>query len=236
MKIKNLLVIITARGGSKGIPGKNIKPLCGKPLLCYSIDAARAVAADDRICLTTDSEEIIKVSREYGLDVPFVRPEELSTDSASSDAVLKHALAWYDNAGIPVDAILHLQPTSPFRTRQQLEEILALYDDDVDMVVSVCDAAANPYYDCYETDENGFLKLSKGTIRPTRRQVAPPVWQTNGSLYVINPESLRSKPMTAFTRMRPYVMDKYYSVDLDTPLDWKIAEMLKEENYVSTIV
>lgn len=174
MQLQNLLVIITARGGSKGIPGKNIKPLCGKPLLCYSIDAARAVASDDRICLTTDSEEIINIAKDYGLNVPFVRPAELSTDSASSDAVLKHALAWYDKEGIPVDAILHLQPTSPFRNRQQLEEILDMYDDDVDMVVSVCDAAANPYYDCYETDENGFLKLSKGTIRPTRRQVAPP--------------------------------------------------------------
>lgn len=235
MKKRNILVVIPARGGSKGIPNKNIKELCGKPLLCYSIDAARVVAEDARICLTTDSEDIMRVAREYGLHVPFVRPMELATDSASSDAVLKHALSWYDNAGVPVDMVLLLQPTSPFRTKQHLKEIIDLYSDEVDMVVSVCEAAANPYYDCYEEDEQGFLKLSKGTVRPVRRQTAPPVWQTNGSLYVINPQSLRNDSMASFKRLRKYPMDKYYSVDLDTPLDWKIAEMLKEEHYVETI-
>lgn len=233
--VKDLLVIITARGGSKGIPGKNIKSLCGKPLLCYSIDAARAVAPDERICLTTDSLEIARVAEEYGLSVPFMRPAELATDSASSDAVLKHALAWYEERGMHVDAVLHLQPTSPYRTRQHLEEAIAMYDDSVDMVVSVNDAAANPYYDCYEENEEGWLKLSKGEIRPTRRQVAPCVWQTNGSIYVINPASLRSMPMTSFKHLRKYVMDKLYSVDLDTLVDWKLAEILKNENLVETV-
>lgn len=232
---ENILVIITARGGSKGIPGKNIKLLCGKPLLCYSIDAARAIAPDERICLTTDSVEIAQVAEEYGLSVPFMRPAELATDTASSDSVLKHALAWYDDAGVKVDAIVHLQPTSPFRTKEQLIEALALYDDSVDMVVSVSESSANPYYDCYEEDADGFLRLSKGEVRPVNRQAAPKIWQTNGSIYVINPHSLRTKPMTAFTRQRKFVMDKLYSIDLDTMVDWKLAEVLKHENLVKTL-
>lgn len=232
---ENILVIITARGGSKGIPGKNIKLLCGKPLLCYSIDAARAIAPDERICLTTDSVEIAQVAEEYGLSVPFMRPAELATDTASSDSVLKHALAWYDDAGVKVDAIVHLQPTSPFRTKEQLIEALALYDDSVDMVVSVSESSANPYYDCYEEDADGFLRLSKGEVRPVNRQAAPKIWQTNGSIYVINPHSLRTKPMTAFTRQQKFVMDKLYSIDLDTMVDWKLAEVLKHENLVKTL-
>ena len=232
---ENILVIITARGGSKGTPGKNIKPLCGKPLLCYSIDAARAIAPDERICLTTDSVEIVRVAEEYGLSVPFMRPAELATDTASSDSVLKHALAWYDDAGVKADAIVHLQPTSPFRTKEQLIEALALYDDSVDMVVSVSESSANPYYDCYEEDANGFLRLSKGEVRPVNRQAAPKIWQTNGSIYVINPHSLRTKPMTAFTRQKKFVMDKLYSIDLDTMVDWKLAEVLKHENLVKTL-
>lgn len=223
---ENILVIITARGGSKGIPGKNIKPLCGKPLLCYSIDAARAIAPDERICLTTDSAEIAQVAKEYGLSVPFMRPAELATDTASSDSVLKHALAWYENAGVKVDTIVLLQPTSPFRTKEQLIDALALYDDSVDMVVSVSESAANPYYDCYEEGADGFLKLSKGEIRPVNRQAAPQTWQTNGSIYVINPHSLRTTPMTAFNKKRKFIMDKLYSIDLDTVIDWKVAEIL----------
>jgi len=234
-KYENVLVIIPARGGSKGIPGKNIKDLCGKPLLCYSIDAARSIVADDCICLSTDAEEIARVAEEYGLNVPFIRPAALATDSASSDAVLKHALDWYDQCGKKVDAVVLLQPTSPYRTKRHLEEALALYDDSVDVVVSVNEAAANPYYDCYEENEDGFLKLSKGEIRPIRRQVAPKVWQTNGSIYVINPDSLRTKPMTSFSRQRKYVMDRLYSVDLDTIIDWKLAELLKQENMIEVL-
>lgn len=235
MKDKNILVIITARGGSKGIPGKNIKLLCGKPLLCYSIDAARTIVPDERICLTTDSEEIIQVAENYGLHVPFVRPAELATDASGSDGVLKHALGWYDAQGVPVDIVVLLQPTSPFRTRKQLLEALDLYDDEVDMVVSVSEAATNPYYDAYEEDENGFLKLSKGDVRPTRRQEAPCVWQTNGSIYVINAQALRTKPMSTFAKQRKYVMEKQYSVDLDTLVDWKLAEILKSENLVEAL-
>lgn len=233
MNPENILVVITARGGSKGIPGKNIKPLCGKPLLLYSIDAARSIAPDNRICLSTDSEEIAQVAKGYGLSVPFMRPAELSTDTASSDSVLKHALNfWSENYGTTIDAVVLLQPTSPFRTKQHLTEALALYDDDVDMVVSVSEAAANPYYDCYEEDADGYLKLSKGEIRPVRRQEAPKAWQTNGSIYIINPHSLRTKTLSTFTKLRKYEMDKVYSIDLDTMIDWKLAEILKNEKLI----
>ena len=109
------LVIIPARGGSKGIPHKNIRPLGGKPLICRAIDHARSVAADADICVSTDDPEIIRTVEDYGLHVPFVRPACLATDSCGTYEVLLHALDHYEQQGIHYDAIVLLQPTSPFR-------------------------------------------------------------------------------------------------------------------------
>ena len=223
----NTLVVIPARGGSKGIPGKNIKLLGGKPLLCHSIDHARSVADDADICLSTDSEEIRKVAEDYGLKVPFLRPAHLATDTAPTAGVLIDALDRYKAMGREYDTVLLLQPTSPLRTPQQIKEAMELYaatDPVPDMVVSVRPAAANPYYDIFETDADGNLHISKGDGLYTRRQQAPKVWQYNGAIYVINADSLRKMPMGAFSRRIPYVMDEANSLDLDSLLDWQIAE------------
>ena len=131
------LVIIPARGGSKGIPHKNIKPLNGKPLIHYTIDVARGIASDEDICVSTDDADIIKCVEEYGLKVPFVRPAELATDTAGTYEVLLHALDFYEKQGKTYDVVLLLQNTSPFRTVQHVKEALELYRPDIDMVVSV---------------------------------------------------------------------------------------------------
>ena len=159
---ENVLVIIPARGGSKGIPHKNIKELGGKPLICYSIDVARLLTNDENICVTTDDEAIIKVVSDYGLKVPFKRPDHLATDTCGSDEVIRHAYQFYKNQGRQYDVILLLQPTSPFRRIEDLRKSLAIYDDSLDMVVSVKETSANPYYNCYEEDADGFLIVSKG--------------------------------------------------------------------------
>lgn len=221
------LVVIPARGGSKGIPGKNIRPLAGKPLLCHSIDHARAVCADVDICLSTDSEEIRRVGEEYGLQVPFLRPMELATDTAPTADVLLHALNWYADAGAEYDTVLLLQPTSPLRRPEQIREAMELYAATrPDMVVSVRQAAANPYYDIFETREDGTLNISKGDGLYTRRQDAPKVWQYNGAIYVIKVDSLRRMPMGKFPRRIPYEMSAETSLDLDSLLDWQIAEQM----------
>ena len=227
------LIIIPARGGSKGIPHKNIKLLNGKPLICYSIDIARQYTTDENICVTTDDNEIISVVEQYGLKVPFVRPAELATDTASSNDVLVHALNFYEIQGRQVDVIILLQPTSPFRKVSFVKKAVDLYNKDLDMVVSVKETSANPYYNCFEEDMNGFLSISKSIGHPiTRRQDAPKVWEYNGSIYVINPISLKDKGMQHFTKVRKYPMPELYSVDIDHPFDWKVAEFLLNENLI----
>lgn len=226
------LYIIPARGGSKGIPRKNIKPLCGRPLIAYSIDAALAAGASPRsIILSTDDAEIAETGRRLGLDVDYMRPAELATDTAGSREVILDAMDWADKQGIAYDCVVLLQPTSPMRTGADIKAALELYTPDTDMVVSVKEASANPYYNCFETDpESGYLHISKGDGLLTRRQDAPPAWEYNGAVYVINPQSVRDMPLGAFKKRVPSVMPAERSVDLDTPTDWLVAEAMMAAN------
>ena len=219
-----ILVIIPARGGSKGIPHKNIKPLNGKPLIHYTIDEAREIVGDDDICVSTDDPEIIKCVEDYGLKVPFVRPEELATDTAGTYEVLLHALSFYEKQGQHYDVVLLLQNTSPFRTAEQIKEALKLYTSDVDMIVSVKECAANPYYCVFEEDNNGYLHVCKGDGNIFRRQDAPKVYEYNGAIYIMNAEKLKTTHMHKMQKRVKYVMDDLSSFDLDTMWDWQMAE------------
>lgn len=220
-----ILFVIPARGGSKGIPGKNIKPLAGKPLIGYSIEVAREIAVDDDICLSTDSVEIAKVAEEqFGLHIPFLRPDELATDRSGTREVLLHALDFYADRGIVYDTVVILQPTSPFRVAEDIRAAISLYTPDIDMVVTVKEAATNPYYNAFEPDEDGFLHISKGDGLYTRRQDAPKVWEYNGAVYVVNVDSLRRMNFGQFPRRRMCPMPASRSIDLDTPTDWLVAE------------
>ena len=222
----NILVIIPARGGSKCIPGKNIKLLGGKPLIYYAIDVARAIVDDTHICVSTDDDQIIRVVEQYGLSVPFIRPTELATDTAGSYGVLLHALSFYESKGEHFDAVVLLQVTSPFRTVNHVREALNLYNKDLDMVVSVKETDSNPYYLCFEEDTEGMLHISKGDGHYTRRQDCPPVYEYNGAIYIINPERMKAMPLNKFKKRVKYVMDREHSVDLDTMMDWMIAEYM----------
>lgn len=221
------LYIIPARGGSKGIPHKNIKPLAGRPLIAYSIDVARELCPEqDRIILSTDDPAIADTARSLGLKVDYMRPADLATDSSGSREVMLDAMDWADARGIAYDCVVLLQPTSPLRTADDVRAALELYTPQVDMVVSVEPAACNPYYNCFETDADGFLHISKGDGLLTRRQDAPPAWTYNGAVYVINPQSLRAMPMGSFGRRVPSPMPAERSIDLDTPRDWAVAEAI----------
>lgn len=223
----NPLYIIPARGGSKGIPRKNIKMLGEKPLIAYSIECARAAgASDSHIILSTDDSEIADVARTHGLPVEYMRPAELATDTVGSREVILDVMDWADRRGLEYDCVVLLQPTSPFRTAQDVEGALRMYSEEVDMVVSVKESSANPYFNLFETDPStGFLQISKGNGLLKRRQDAPKVWEYNGAVYVINPRSIREMPLGAFPRRIPYPMAPERSIDLDTPTDWLIAEL-----------
>lgn len=224
-----ILVIIPARGGSKGIPHKNIKLLVGKPLIYYTIDVARQIVADEDICVSTDDQEIIQCVEVYGLKVPFIRPAELATDTAGTYEVLLHALNFYEQQGKQYDVVLLLQNTSPFRTAKQVKEALALYRYDIDMVVSVKECSANPYYCVFEENQDGYLNICKGDGNITRRQDAPKVYEYNGAIYVINPHSLKQMPLNKFLRRIKYVMDEQSSLDVDTMNDWRMAELIASQ-------
>lgn len=223
-----ILFVIPARGGSKGIPHKNIKPFAGQPLIAYSLEAARALTDDAHIILSTDDERIAEVAKELGYDTAYRRPAELATDTAGSREVILDAMDNADAMGVEYDKVVLLQPTSPLRTVADIVKAIEAYDatPDCDMAVTVTEAACNPYYDCFETDADGVLHVSKGDGTLTRRQDAPKAWQYNGAVYVMRPESVRQYALGAMPRRIAVEMPRSRSVDLDTPLDWTIAEMI----------
>ncbi len=218
-----ILCIIPARRDSKGIPGKNWKLLNNKPLISYSIEVAQNCTEIDTICVTTNSEDVIQIAEKMGLKIPFTRPESLSLDTTPSYDVLLHAIDYYENQNQHFDAILLLQPTSPFREAQFLTEAIALFTKtNCDMVVSVNETSFNPYYNLYN-ETNGFIHRSiKSNF--TRRQDCPTTYLVNGSIYVISVSSLKKQQLHEMEKVVKYVMPEAYSIDLDTLWDWKKAE------------
>ena len=222
-KLTDTLFVIPARGGSKGLPGKNIKELCGKPLIEYSIDVAREFVDDKHVCVSTDSEEIKKVVELYGLFVPFLRPDYLATDIATTNDVLVHAVNFFKEQGSEYKKLVLLQPTSPLRTPQDVQGAMKLYRDDIDMVVSVVKSHA-PAVLCSE-NEDGFVELVYNK-NATGRQQLPDMYEFNGAVYVINIQSLLDKGLAKFTKKVKYLMSKEHSVDIDDIYDFYQVETI----------
>jgi CMP-N,N'-diacetyllegionaminic acid synthase len=220
------LILIPARGGSKGLVKKNILPLNEKPLIYYSLDVAKEICGrDDTICVSSDNSEIIKKVQEYGISVPFVRPDNLSNDTTSSRDVVIHALKWYERQNITFDIIILLQPTSPLRKSHHVIEALKEWRDDLDMIVSVKRADSNPYYNLFKEGNSGFLeKVWKSN--ESRRQDAPVYYEYNGAIYIIRVDSILQKQINEFNKIEKYVMDKISSVDIDDIVDFELANIL----------
>ena len=222
------LVVIPARSGSKGLPDKNIKLLNGKPLIHYSIEVAQQIFNNEDICISTDSDKYIKIAEQTGLKVPFVRSETLSTDEATTQDVLLHCLDFYEKKGVLYEYILLLQPTSPFREKKHLEDILIANKEEFDMIVSVKETESNPYYVLFEENKSGLLEKSKkGNF--TRRQDCPKVYECNGSMYLFNVKSLQNNLISNFKKIKKYEMQAKYSIDIDHEIDFKLAEVLLDD-------
>lgn len=221
------LYLIPARGGSKGIPGKNIKPLAGVPLIGHTIRQALAIADAEDVVVSTDDPAIARVAVAEGASVPFMRAAELATDTASSRSVIIDALDRMEKIGRHYDAVVLLQPTSPLRTPDDIRRAIDTFERSTerpDMAVTVCEARTNPYYSAFERDDEGYLRISKGDGRYTRRQDAPKVWEFNGAVYVIDAEAIRREEISRMRRTLPVEMPASRSIDLDTPADWARAE------------
>ena len=227
-----VLVIIPAREGSKGLPGNNIKLLDGKPLIHYTMEAAREIFDDEDIYVSTDSEEIKQVSEQAGIKIPYLRPKSLARNISSTQDVILHTLSHYVklNNEEP-DIIVLLQPTSPLRQSSHIKEALQYWRNNIDMVVSVKETNSNPYYVLFEENKSGFLRKSKNGDF-TRRQDCPKVWEYNGAIYLINPSSLRVMKINNFTKVVKYQMSKIASIDIDSELDFKLAELITENERV----
>lgn len=225
-----VLAVIPARGGSKGLPGKNIKPLNDKPLIAWSIESANASKLINKTIVSTDDSKIIDVAKKFGANIPFVRPEELSSDTATTKDVLIHALNELNNLDETYDYLVLLQPTTPFRKAGDIDKMIQIaQQSNSDMVVSVKETSSNPYYVLFEEDENGFLQKSKPSSF-TRRQDCPTVYEYNGSIYVIKVSALMAKDSLSFDKTIKYLMDEFHSVDIDSQFDLDFAEFLLSKN------
>ena len=229
-KGKRFLAIIPARGGSKGIPNKNIMDICGKPLIAYTIEAGKKSKYIDEVVVSTDSEAIKITAQQYGAKVPFLRPEELSNDIAKSIDVVLHAIDFYENNNINFDYIILLQPTSPLRTFEHLDKAIEkLIDSNGSSLISVREADENPVIMRTIQDEKLREIISFGGTN-LRRQDLPTFYIFNGALYINSNDMLVNEKRFVDENTIPYVMDKESSVDIDTMLDARLVELIIKEN------
>ena len=225
MDLTQFLVVIPARKGSKGIPGKNRKLLNGKPLIQYSIDFALENFDRTQIYLSTDDEVILQIAEQNGIMATELRPSHLATDQASMQEVLKYIITIQEAVGNNYRGIVLLQPTSPFRRSLDLIAMLKLFDDSVEMVVSVKESKLNPYFNLFEENEEGFMLKSKNSTA-LNRQESPKVYAYNGSIYLLKINALKSTNISDFTKVRKFIMPTEFSVDIDDSIDWEFAEYL----------
>jgi CMP-N,N'-diacetyllegionaminic acid synthase len=229
---KSVLAVIPARGGSKGLPRKNIKELAGRPLITWTIEAGLASKYIDQLIVTTDDEEIARIATEYNATVPFIRPKHLGSDSASSYETILHALDYYFDKGESFDYLLLLQPTSPLRTTQHIDEAFCLLDSkNADSIISVTESEHSPLWSNVLPEDHNMEDFISDTCRQvTRRQDLPKYFRINGAIYIVNiKKMINEKSLFLSTNIFAYIMDRYSSVDIDDLLDLKLAELIINE-------
>jgi len=227
-KSSKIIGLITARGGSKGIPRKNIRSLASKPLIAWSIEAAMQNKDLDRVIVSTDDQEIALVARNLGAEVPFIRPVFLAQDDSPHIDVVIHALEWLkENQGYVPDYVMLLQPTSPFRTSKDISAAIEIAQrSDVDSVISVCKSPAHPYKIRKISSQgllSDFVEKPNGYLR---RQDLPVAYFENGAIYLVKRDIVINKRTLYPENTYPYIMKSKYSLDIDTLWDFHLAEII----------
>ena len=227
IKLKTIATIC-ARGGSVGVPGKNIKMLRGLPLIAHTILQAQACKDIDRVFVSTDDEAIAEVARSYGATVPFLRPAHLATSSAAKVPVISHLADWVAEHVGSFDTIVDLDPTSPLRIAADIEACMRLLDTDTDVVITAFESEKNPYFNMVEQKEDGNIGLVCPSLTGVvARQMAPAVYSMNASIYVWHRSTLNKGLWNG--RVKMHVMPRERSIDIDSPIDFKIVDMLLAE-------
>jgi CMP-N,N'-diacetyllegionaminic acid synthase len=233
-----ILGIIPARGGSKAIPRKNLALLADKPLLAWTVEVALESASLDRLVISTDDPEIAEVGKKLGAEIPFLRPTELATDTSASMDVILHAIRWFDdNENYRPDYVLLLQPTSPLRTATDVRESTKLaLAKHADSVVSVCETHQHPLWMKGVNEEGTLVDLYPQSAAPTRRQDLSPVFALNGAIYLALRSFLLSEHTFISDRTYAYVMPENRSLDVDTPWDLHVADLiLRDREHRETV-
>ncbi len=224
-KQTRLLAVVTARGGSKRLPRKNLLLLAGKPLIAWTIEAALSSGVFAEVLVSTDDPEIAQIARDYGATVPWLRPEHLSGDTARSIDVIRHAMIWYETWRSAVDGVALLQPTNPFRTATSISDAAAQYLSQTprEPLVSVSPAPVHPAW-CFRLDGGQLSPFTDWSLLQARSQDLPPAFSLNGAIYILPPEEVRSLHAPVGPRSRAFVMDDPdEALDIDDERDWQAA-------------
>jgi CMP-N,N'-diacetyllegionaminic acid synthase len=238
MVVEPILLTIAARGGSKGVKDKNIRDLCGLPLIAHTINQAKRWGKATTIICSTDSDAIANEARRFGAEVPFKRPDGLATDTAGKIGVLRHALSTMrELTGIPFGIVVDLDVTAPIRRIEDIEKGLQIFlEKRPDVVASVVPARRNPYFNMLEQSSDGYVHVAKqlpGGV--TRRQDAPIVYDMNASIYVYDSRYLLNPETRTATggKTLPLVMDEHSAFDIDSEEDFQLIEYLVSRKLVT---
>ena len=227
------IVTVCARGGSQGLPGKNIRRLMGKPLIAWTIEQAFASCLASEVLVSTDDPEIAAVAMEWGARVPFLRPPELATATAPKLPVLVHLLDWADANGMSVDRIIDLDPTSPLRAVADIHACARLLDEDTDVVITGYESGKNPYFNMVESKEDGFFgRVCQPAQEAPGRQLAPRVYAMNASIYAWHRRTLTNS-LWDHRRIKLHPMPRERSIDIDDAIDFDLVEILMKRRSMS---
>lgn len=227
---KNILGLIPARGGSKGLPRKNIKPLLGKPLITWTIEQALASKYLDRVVVSTDDKEISDISKKYGAEIPFMRPKELAEDNAKGIDVVLHAIDWLkeNDKRKQYDLIMLLQPTSPLRLTEDIDmAIELLFLKEAKAIVSVCEVDHHPLWSNTLPEDGCMKNFIKKEIMNKNRQELPVFYRLNGAIYLTYCNYIKQCRSFIGKDTFAYIMPRERSVDIDNKMDFKLAEIIK---------
>lgn len=229
MKNKKVLAIIPARGGSKRLPRKNILDLGGKPLIAWSIEAALKSDLIDTVLVTSDDEEILEISKKYGAQT-IKRPESLASDTASSFDAIEHAINSLDDV---FEYIILLQPTSPLRNTQHINEsIMLLEEKEADAIISVCEMGHSPLWSNTLANDNSLKNFIGNEVKNKRSQDLETYYRLNGAIYICKREELLKEESFFITKnIYAYIMDTFDSVDIDNKIDFELAKILMKESH-----
>lgn len=232
-KGKKIAALITARGGSKGIPKKNIIKLCGKPLIHWTVESALQSKYIDKIFLSTDSDEIINSVKKFPVEVPFKRPKNISSDKATSTDVILHFIDWMKKNGNEYDILLLLQPTSPFRKSEYIDNSIKKFIGSKESLslISVTENIKSPFLS-RKINSKGYIENLLKVNIDKRRQDIPVTYYINGAIYLINIKNFQKYKTFQTPKTLSYIMPYYSSIDIDEPMDLKIAELYYKQKLV----